>query len=436
MKRTSLYILAAAAASMAAPAPAPAPAPVVATPAPAPVVEPAPVAAYTAPVATVGTGSAAPYAPVTDALLQNNPAAQGSLSSVLSIPHRWADKRVAVFQWSGARNVLAYGTMDRYFAGFSTDSTRGTLTGGYTTPDWAVGLAVNFGKQWANATDTLNGTYVVNNEQSKTLVADGFAILGSYKLDDIHLWGKASWQTIANDSSWTDTSMVNGAVKRITFSNRFDRIGVTLGARTYVVGEEGFAWRTSVGIFDNYLRPSGTALAPADSEYENSDVYDFVVKGEAGYRFAAPGKSQLTVGLNTQFNMTNGQPSDVIEPTVNRLDSVDYVYAISLRPNASLLLPLNERWVLLGGAGLEVAYGAIDYFVGDDEGKLSYLTSAAPTGNVGLRYAKDIWAVEAQVGSNFLTNGPYFLSGTPSGDPANQAGAGVLAQFALTVNLK
>ena len=48
--------------------------------------------------------------------------------------------------------------------------------------------------------------------------------------------------------------------------------------------------------------------------------------------------------------------------------------------------------------------------------------------NVGLRYEHKRWAAEAQVGNGFLTNGPYFVSGTST--------AGLFASFALTVNLK
>lgn len=428
MKRTSLSLLAAVGATMV-PMTASAQTPVAATPVvatPAPAVAPA-----ATPVATPSTGSAAPFAPVTDAILQDNPAAQGSISSVLSIPHRWADKRVAVFQWSGASNVLAYGTLDNYFAGFRTDSSRGTLTGGYTTPLWGAGLTINFGKQWRTTSDSIDGVYQANNESGETLVADGFAVLGSYKLDDIHLSGNIAWRTAAlNDSTWTTSPAVPAGQdrKRFTYSSRFNRISATVGARTYVTGDEGFAWRASATFGDLYLRPSKSRLPAEDSAFENVDIYETRVVGQVGYRFAAPNKSQLNVGLNSEFNMANGKPSDITHAQVNAIDSVDYVWSLSLRPNASILLPIAERWTLLGGAGLSVVYASNDEVAGEEEEVNSSLVSQSPSGNVGLRYAKDIWAVEAQVSSDFLSNGPFFLSGDETANP--------LAQFALTVNLK
>jgi hypothetical protein len=428
MKRTSLSLLAAVGATMA-PMTASAQTPVVATPAPAPAV--APVATPVATAATPSTGSAAPYAPVTDAILQDNPAAQGSLSSVLSIPHRWADKRVAVFQWTGDSGVLAYGTLDNYFAGFRTASNRGDLTGGYTTPLWGAGLTINFGKQWRTTSDSINGNYVANNESGETFVADGFAVLGSYKLDQIHLSGNVAWRTASlNDSTWTTSPVPPPGQdrKRYTYSSRFNRISATLGARTYVTGDEGFAWRASATFGDLYLRPSKSRLPAEDSAFENIDIYETRIVGQVGYRFAAPNKSQLNVGFNSEFNMQNGKPSDITHDTLNQIDTLDYAWSISLRPTASILLPIAERWTLLGGAGLAIVYGANDVVAGDEEFVRSRLLTQAPTGNVGLRYAKDIWAVEAQVSSEFLTNGPFFLSGDGTANP--------LAQFALTVNLK
>lgn len=421
MKRSMLALTALAGAAIAAPAPVAAPAP-----APEPVattyMEPAPAPAP----AAVGN---APYAPVTDALLQNNPAAQGSISSVLSIPHRWAEKRVAVFQWSGdarsSNSGLAYGAFDNYFAGFQMNNSRGDFTGGYTTPDWAAGLKVNFGKIWVATSDSIGGAFQGNQESQYTFAADGIELIGSYKMDPYHISGALVWRTIETSSSWQTGTATPG--ERRDFSNRYDSIGIRLGVRTYVTEKEGFAWRVGMNAFERYLRPSGSEIPAADSNYEKTEVYDFSLTGDIGYRYATAGNSQFSVGLNSAFRTTNGYP-DSLNPATGAHDEVDYVWTLSTRPNIGILLPIFERWTLLGGAGLDFQYTSSDDIKGEDERKVSVLTTTAPTGSVGLRYAKDIWAVQAQVSNSYLSAGPFIMSGNTT--PA------VLAQFGLTVNLK
>lgn len=431
MKRTMFAFTALAGAAFAAPAPAPV------APAPAPVAPPAPVyyAPEPAPAPAAAPGTA-PYAPVTDALLQNNPAAQGSISSVLSIPHRWAEKRVAVFQWMTGNNALAYGTMDNYFAGFQAGTQRGDLTGGYTTTLWAAGLKVNFGKAWRATSDSVNGNFQGNQEANGTMIADGFELLGSYNMDPYHLSGAFVWRTIENSGSWQTASATAG--ERNTYSNRYDSIGIRLGARTYVTEQEGFAWRAGMTLFERYLRPSGsdtipgsggiTVSAAQDSSYEKTEVYDFALTGDVGYRFATANNSMFNVGLNSAFTTTNGKPDAGLTNTITAHDYVDYTWTLRTRPNLGVLLPIFERWTLLGGAGLDVAYTSTDAVRGEDEVKISSLTTAAPTGSLGVRFAKDIWAVQAQVSNDYLSSGPYFMSGDST--------AGALVQFALTVNLK
>lgn len=403
----------------------------------------APVAAQTTPVATepavvAAPTNSAPYAPVTDALLQNNPAAQGSISSVLTIPHRWAEKRVAVFQWSGdagsTKSGLAYGTMDNIFAGFQAGSQRGDFTAGYTTPLWAAGAKINFGKRWRTTSDSLDGDFEANQESKQTYAADGFEVLGSYNMDPYHLSAAFVWRTIAQSNSWQTAAGTPG--DRNSYSNRYDSIGIKLGARTYVTEKEGFAWRVGLTAFERLLRPSGSEgtigggkVANAfDTTYEKTEVYDLGLTGDIGYRFATAGNSQFTVGLNSAFSTTNGNP-DGLTATVAAHDSLDYYWTLSTRPNVSILLPIFERWTLLGGAGLTIAYSSSDAYRGEEEEAISNLTTAAPTGSVGVRYAKDIWAVQAQISNDYLNYGPYFISGANTSDA-------VLAQFALTVNLK
>lgn len=426
MKRSMFAFAALAGTVLAAPAPTP-----VAAPAPAPAM---PVAStYTAeptPATAPEAASTAPFAPVTDGLLQNNPAGQGSISSVLSIPHRWAEKRVAVFQWSGdaASNGsgLAYGTMDNIFAGFQVNNGRGDITGGYTTPGWAAGLKVNFGKVWLNTSDSIDGTFQANQEYSATYKADGFELLGSYNMDPYHLYGALVWRTIETSESWQEAAATPG--ERDSYSNRYDSVGIRLGARTYVTGE-GLAWRAGMSYFQRYLRPSGSDLAPADSEFEVAEVHDFALTGDVGYRYATAGNSMFTVGLNSAFRTTNGKPEDV-DSLVSVHDNVDYVWTLSTRPNVGILLPIFERWTLLGGAGVDVVYSSGDGVKGEDEAVISSLTTTAPTGSVGVRYAKEIWAVQAQVSNSYLSSGPYFMSGQGASSP------NMLAQFGLTVNLK
>lgn len=426
---------------VAAQAPAAAPAPVA-----APYVEPI---AAPAPAAVPGN---APYAPVTDGLLQSNPAAQGSISSVLSIPHRWADKRVAVFQWSTGNSVMAYGTLDNYFAGFQTGGTRGDFTAGYTTPGWAAGAKINFGKKSVTTSDSIGGSWVTNQETDSTYTADGFELIGSYKMDPYHLYGAFVWRTLETSASWQTASTTPG--ERNTYSRRYDNIGIRLGARTYVTESEGLAWRVGVTMFERFLRPSATdTLATVnpgnvgvtvddwDSTYEKTEVYDLGITGDVGYRFATAANSQFTVGLNSAFNTTNGKPdgfsSDLLDNsvtlrragnTLSTYDNVDYSWTLRTRPNVGLLLPIFERWTLLGGAGLDITYTSYDVVRGEDEMVTSSLMTTAPTGSVGLRYAKEIWAIQAQVSNDYLSNGPHFLSGAPT----NSA----LASFGLTVNLK
>jgi len=446
MKSSLIALGAFACASIAAPTPTPAPAPVQV---PAPYVAPAPAPVYeVAPVAPAPTAaSTAPYAPLTDAILQADPAAQGSMSSVLTIPHRWADKRVAFFQWAGANSVQSYGTFDRFFVGFQAKEGQGDLTGGYTTPDWAAGLTVNFGKQWTSNSDSINHQYVQTKKQSQTAIADGFVLLGSLKLNDLHLWANVAYRSAGFASTSAEGQTPSIAIPAIggtpattipgtpySYASEYDSAGTTIGVRTYVTGEEGLAWRATVGYGDMYLRPSKSLLSNNDSEFTNADIAIGKITGDVGYRFAAPNKTMFTVGVNTAFNMINGKPNRVTyrnaasPDTIGKLDIYDYYWQISLRPNVGLLLPLTERWTFLGGAGLTALYGSSDRLPGDDETKISNLATALPSGNVGIRYAKDIWAVEAQVSSDYLSQGPYFLSGNQTPN--------VLAGFALTVNLK
>jgi len=434
MKRLSLTLAACASAALAAPAAKPAaPAPVaapepVAAAEPAYVPAPAPVAApVAAPAASVG--SPAPFAQITDGLVQSNPAGQGSMSSVLSVPHRWAGKRVASFSWTPG-NVLAYGTLDSYFAGFRTNSGRGDLTGGYTTTDWAAGLTVNFAKRWMSTSDSINHVYQPATKASQTYNADGFALVGSYKLDDLHLYGNIAFRNMP-DTSWSvegKTAGPNGT--SFSYSGEYDSVGATIGVRTYVTGDEGLAWRATFGFADIYMRPSDVELAPADSEYENTDIYVVKATGDVGYRIAAPGKSQLAVGVNSAFTSVNGKPEAITypDPLSANIDSVDYFWEVTVTPNASVLLPLAERWTFIGGASLQVAYNSSDAEAGEDEANNSSLMTGAPKGSLGVRYAKDNWALQAQVDAGYLNAGPYFMSGNQTGN--------VLTSVALTVNLK
>lgn len=354
----------------------------VAVAAPEPASSPAP-----APVpATVG--EAAPTAPLFDAIMQYNPAAPGTLGSVNSIPHRWAGKRVVLFEWNDS--LTLQGAVDNVFFGMRLRKENGDFTAGYMTKGWALGGTVNLAK---SSTD--DGTTTTDS----TFSPDGLDLIGSMNLDPYHLFGNLTWRNQAD----------NGTVEAsgTTTKSRYDSLALAVGLRTYVAGREGFAWWTRFTLSDIRSRPSGSDEAEARLAAE--------LRGRMGYRFTSAGGSNLALGGDSWIAYLDDREDPDIQLTVG------------VRPNAVAALPIFTNWTVITGAGMDLYWRTRDDAAGSATSTTSTLLSAAPTGRIGVRYARDNWSAQAGVTSDFLRKGPYFLSGNDSAS---------LVSFSLTANFK
>lgn len=407
MKRTSLSLVAAATAVVALPAMVAAQAPAVATPAPAPAPVVAPVA-YAAPT----TGPAAPISPATNTMIQNNIALTGGINAMSYVPHKYADKSFASFQWAGGSPGSAefWAAFDTWATSFRGNTGNGDLAGYWLTPDLGLGAVLSLRRQRRvlDVTDSLFGGELHGVETVDTVVApDGLELLASIPFGGMNLYGNVharslgSWDSTVEvefDGPTNDTSFDH------SFSSRNFRAGFTVGARTYAA-PNGSAWQAQFTYDFDHRRPSGMD--------EATYVHRLRLNGRWGQRKDIDGYA-IAYGVNPDFNYVDSKTAPDIQAS------------LVLPPNFAVEIPLFQSWTLKGGATLPIVFSYEDTLASDDESSVMALRTNPPTGNVGLRYARSRWAAEAVVSSAFLNNGPHFLSGTGT--------AGALAQFALIAN--
>ncbi len=422
MKRFSLTLATFASAVLAAPAPKPAapvtvPEPVAAaepayTPAPAP----APVAVAPAPT----TASTAPVTPATNRMVQSNIALPGGINALSYVPHRYAGKQFAVFQWAQAGGTEAWGAFDNWATNFHLNGGLGDLAGYWMTPDMAVGAVVNFHRagewlyyedEFTVGTNKIKTTYESNSDTA--LVLDGLELVYSQPYGDLAVFANAHFRSAGNTFTADSSVKVSGGGAGVdtSISDEWSGVqrrgGLTLGARSFA-GANGSAWQAQLTWDVLYTRAQ-----PGDDE-----VYTHYVRAYGRWAKRRDVENGLIIGygINPEFLMIDGE------------ETPDVRAGLLLPPNLALELPLFQNWTLKGGATLPVRFVYNDTEVGDNENVTWTLTSEAPVGNLGLRYGRGRWAAEAGVTNGFLNNGPYFLSGVQD--------AGTLVNFALAVDLK
>ena len=360
----------------------------------------------------------APLAPINTSLLQGNPGAPISIDDVLLVPSASAGQKGAAFEWADGNHVQAYVLWDKFFAAaqytptssetlrlhFADDSydtvvspTAQTIASfGYMTPGLGLGLSLAYRDSSIEDVQT--------NQDSKYYKFSQVKLFASVSNSAMDIYGSLVWaKPTVND--WAAYEGDNGQ-----YYLRTDSVMLQLGARhAPAAGAEGLAWNGNVSLGYDYYRLSGSDA--------NKGEYTWLanVFGQVGYVFFVDG-----------INFLPG--SDVYVDYANGKSNPDYGFVVGVAPNLAISVPLFEHWTLAGGAKYHVEQTLIDGTAGKASSFADHGLITNTTGNVGLRYARDRWAVEAQVANSFLSNGPYIASG-------NQT-TGMLASFGFTVNLK
>jgi len=395
LKRLSLLPLAAVAAfAQTKPAPAAPAAPV------------APATTYSAPsTAAAGNEKEAPLAPVAASLLQGNAAAPVTIDDVLLVPHSSAGQKAVGFEWANASSTQAYILWDKYFA--AAQATGGTAATdaqtlasfGYMTPGFGAGLSLAYNENRTESVDNKRTNTYYNLSQVK--------LFGSYLLGANDLYGNLTWAKTPNNTVWQDDPAVPTMPKT---TQRYDYVGLNLGLRHGpAAGQEGLGWNLAGTGGYNYSR---SATVGDEGGYS----WLFAAFGQVGYSFVVDGINFLP-GADAYWVHRNAKAN------------YDYNNVFAIRPTAAISVPVFEHWTLRGGAAYDIQATLGDATQGDKSSFNDYTTITNTTGNVGLRYSRDRWAVEAQVENSFLASGPYIISGqAPSGN--------FLARLGFTVNLK
>lgn len=393
MKRLSLLPLAAVAAFAQTK-----PAPVAAAPV-------APATTYSAPSASASTGNEAPLAPVAASLLQGNAAAPRTIDDVLLSPHSSAGQKAVGFEWASASSTQAYILWDKYFAaaqstGATVATSAQTLASfGYMTPGFGAGLSLAYNEHRTESED---------NERENTYYAlSQVRLFGSYLMGANDLYGGLVWAKTPSATVWQDDPSIPSMPKT---TQRYDYVGLNLGLRHGpAAGQEGLGWNVAGTGGYNYSR---SATVGDEGGYS----WLFAAYAQAGYSFLVDG-----------INFLPG--ADIYWTHRNAKASYDYYNLIGIRPTAAISVPVFEHWTLRGGAAYDIRTTLSDATQGDPSSFDDNTAITSTTGNVGLRYSRDRWAVEAQVENSFLASGPYIISGqAPSGN--------FLARLGFTVNLK
>jgi len=390
---------------------------------PAPVAAPVPAPVPTeAPVVNV-----APLAPIHDILIQGNPAVGGSFASVVVTPHDYFGKRAATFQWNGGTpdfqgNAIA--VCDKVFAAFDVTQGSGNLTGGYMTPVWGAGARVALNRYGASTSDSL--AQITPVEVDSSLAPTGFGIFGSMALaGKKEAYARLDWFTPSNYSSLKlDTYTPLGKVTTEN-SSRADGIHLGAGVRTEAKGPRGYSWNVALDYANVSSRNSGQS---SDSTHA---IHTFHELGQLGKTVEADGNI-LAMGVDQRFIVANGRggAADTSYIVYNgAYVAPDWRYWVTIEPTLAVIIPIFENWTLKGGARTGLVYTSWDAVTGEKAYSEGRLTTTAPTGSLGVRYARNgRWAAEALVNNAFLSYGPYFVSGEQTSP--------LMAAFAITVALR
>ena len=359
------------------------------------------VPATAAPVAATPVATAAeeaPLAPISMQLLQNHPGAPTGVEDVLLVPSANAGQKAVAFQWSDPNNAEAYILWKNYFAAAQHTSGGGTdaqtiASFGLMYPVWGAGLSLAYSD--SSHEDPASNQTVTYHALSEA------KLFGSFGWNGKDVYGSLLWMKP------TDNVVTTPASGSSNTNPRTDDVLLTVGIRKYpAAGVEGSAWSGQTTLGYEYFRPAGE---------QNPIMWIAQVYGQYGYVFITDGITFLP-GVDAYVDYRNG----TADP--------DYYAAIGVSPYAALILPLYEHWTLKGGARYFVEQTLNDVQQGKPSDFRDRGIISNTNGSVGLRYTRNRWALEGSIANGFLSNGPYFISGTPTG--------GMIGSLALTVNLK
>lgn len=396
---------------------------------PQPLPQPQPVAPYV--VQPTAPANPAPLAPIHDVLVEGNPAIERSMAALLVTPHDFFGQRAAAFQWNGGTSAFqgtALAVADRVFAAFDYSAPVGNLTGGYTARQWGIGGRLALNREGVSTSDSLSATNIKTVDSS--LVPTGIGIFGSIELQQkLEAYAHIDWYTPTNYGS-VEGDIYTGANKTsFSSASRSDAIKLGAGVRTEAKGNRGYSWNVSLDFAQYNFR---NTTQSSDSTYP---LYTIHQLGQLGKTIQVDG-FVLGMGVDERIDYANGlggstDTSLTLGGTANHRYYVgpDWGYAVSLEPTLSIIVPIFENWTLKGGARTGIGYRSADPVEGEKALDYTQLATEVPTGSLGVRYDRGSrWAAEAQVSNAFLSNGPYFISGTGT--------TGIMTSFALTVNLK
>lgn len=353
----------------------------------------------------VATGPEAPLAPVVTGLLQSHPGAPTSIDDVLLVPHASAGQKAATFEWATQNQVQTFILWDKYFAaaqysGSGAPSPETLASFGYMTQAFGAGFKMAYSDSTLESND--------NEKEQHYYALNSIELFGSMPFGGKDLYGALAWKK-PSTNVWFDNSAVAPEEDPYTLP-RTDLVSLNAGLRAYpAAGAQGAAWNAQLTTAYFYTR-----FARGGDSVVNT-AWSVNLLGQYGHVFIVDGISFFP-GVDVNVSHFNAK-------------SPDYLNAFAVSPNASVIVPLFERWTLMGGARYTLSQTLNDYTAGKSSEFRDAFTTSGTSGSVGLRYVRGRWAVDAAVENSFLSSGPYFISGqSPS--------SGMLARLGFSVNLK
>jgi hypothetical protein len=361
--------------------------------------------------AATAASETAPLAPVNTSLLQGHPGAPNSIDDVLLAPSASAGQKGAAFEWADGNHTQAYILWDKFFAAaeytpaprtesiandgdtvtMPTAQTRASF--GYMTPGLGFGLSL------AYRDSTMED--VQSNKDAVTLKFSQIKLFASAGISGMDVYGSLLWAK-PTMNWWHEPSGKDGS-----YVIRTDSVMLQVGARKApAVGADGLAWNANASLGYDYYRVAG-----ADGDY----IWLAQLQGQFGYVANVDGITFLP-GADLYFDYANGKADP------------DYAFAVGVAPKVAVSVPLFEHWTLMGGARYALEQTLVDNVQGSPSAFADHGLISNTTGSVGLRYARDRWALEGQLANAFLSNGPQFISGATT--------SGLVASLGVTVNLK
>lgn len=346
----------------------------------------------------------APLAPINTSLLQWHPGAPISIDDVLLAPSASAGQKGAAFEWANANNVQAYVLWDKFFA--AAEYAPGSNTAGEAplaetrasfgvmTPGLGLGLSLAYRDSTVDDSDS------TVPKSSHHYTFSQARLFGSVGIQGMDLYGSLVW---AKYPKATVTSGDN-------VTDRYDSVMLQVGARQApTVGAEGLAWNV-------YVTPGFLYQRNHSSDTAGNYTWLLNLDGQLGYVFQVDGIEFLP-GVDAYWHHKNAV-------------SPDYLNTFGVSPYAAISVPLFEHWTLKGGARFRAEQTFNDYKKGNNTSYADEGIISNTVGSVGLRYARDRWALEGQLANGFLAGGPYFISGNDNNK------SDLVASLGFTVNLK